>query len=737
MQPIFPLITALRGRLAAYLHRISTLILIDRQSFAGICFLLLANRLLLPALLPLPVTAASLIPIYTIQGNSHQSPLYQQWIDTDGVVTALVADGFYLQDPQGDGDPATSDGIFVYTRQAPTVYVGQCVQVQRAYVDEFYGKTELSRMKAILPSAACSAFAVAPTLITPPPLTRTPADHFEQFEGMVVALAPVSGIVQGPTVHFADGEREVALLANSARPYIDGGRVFQANTPAMGALLYLSNGLGATLPEGRWGDTITVGVPTVKEPPNQGAAPAREAEPVRAILDYNFGKYQLLLWPNTVVTTKRLTSTLPPLDSTTPITDADFTVCSYNAHGLGRGSEQFWEPAAYDQQLAKHARTIAETLQGCMIVALQETGRPEDAARLAELLANAFELEYAVVALPGPNTQSNEFPLTNTLLARRDRVQIVSSALPQGCSPIDYKVAIIDDTCLPGTFPLFNRPPLVVDLTVQGPWGEPFPLTVINNHWKSKGGDETANVVRRTAQAAHVATLVQARLDRNPTTNLLVLGDLNDYMGSVPVETLRTGTAPPLHHTYDRLPALDRYSYIYNGGSQVLDHILATPNLEPLLARVDPVHINADYPGADNEQVALRQRSSDHEPILLQIRPTGVGTLGGNLGFPDLKVTLLLAAATADGQVTALDTIVAETVTDALGDFRFWALDPGRYNLRIDAPAHFSQSAQTGILSIIPGYQMLTAQPPLHRDVAEALAFMQLAPTLVAQITAQ
>jgi endonuclease/exonuclease/phosphatase family metal-dependent hydrolase len=428
---------------------------------------------------------------------------------------------------------------------------------------------------------------------------------------------------------------------------------------------------------------------------------------------------------------------LPPLDNTAPITAADFTVCSYNAHGLGRGSEQFWEPAAYDQQLAKHAHTIAESLQGCTIIGLQETGRPEDAARLAELLANAFELEYAVVALPGPNTQSNEFPLTNSLLARRDRVQIVSSALPQGCSPIDYKVALIDESCLPGTFPLFNRPPLVVDLTVQGPWGEPFPLTVINNHWKSKGGDETVNVVRRTAQAAHVASLVQARLDRNPATNLLVLGDLNDYRGSVPVETLRASPEPPLHHTYDRLPALDRYSYIYNGGSQVLDHILVTPNLESLLARVDPVHINADYPGADNDQVALRQRSSDHEPILIQIRPAGVGTLGGNLGFPDLKVTLLLSASTADGQSTALDTIVAETVTDALGDFRFWALAPGRYDLRIDAPAHFSQNAQTGILSIIPGYQMLTAQLLLHRDVAEALAFMQLAPTLVAQVITQ
>ncbi|MEZ4680516.1 MAG: endonuclease/exonuclease/phosphatase family protein [Caldilineaceae bacterium] len=662
-----------------------------------------------------PATAATLTPIYAIQGDGLQSPLIAQWVDTYGVVTGVIADGFYLQDPQGDGNPQSSDGIYVYTRERPTVQVGQCVQVQRAYVDEFYGKTELSRIKAASPVGLCPTVAIAPAQITPASLTQDPAATFERFEGMVVGLDRLEGFVQGATKHFAGGEMEIAFVTQSQLPFLDGNRVFQDDPHAMRSLMFLSNELGAALPEARWGDTLLVGDPSDAE------------VTVYAILDYNFGKYQLLLWPDTTSTIKRFSSPLPPLTITPPTTADDFTVCTYNAHGMGRGSEQYWEPQEYDRQLAKRARTIAEALQGCTIIGLQELGKPEDAMRLATLLADGFGLEYAAVALPGPNTLSNEFPLTNSLLARTDRVQIVTSAAPQGCSPIDYEVERLAEDCPPGQFPLFNRPPLVVELMVAGTWGEPFPITVIVNHWKSKGGDEQINVVRRTAQATHVARLVQEKLNLNPTANLMVLGDLNDYYGSGPVETLRTGTNPALTHSYQWLPPLDRYTYVFNGGSQVLDHILITPHLDSRLARVDPVHMNADYPSGDESQVALLQRSSDHDPVLVQIRPAGVGILGGNLGFPAINITL----STADGAE------VAQTTTDALGDFRFWALPPGEYQFHIDASSHFNQNAQTGILTIVPGYQ--TIPPALFALPTKPgrVPLLQLAPLLISQIQAQ
>lgn len=675
----------------------------------------------------------ALILIPTIQGNGTTSPLYQSWIDTFGLVTGVVSDGFYLQDPTGDGDPATSDGIFVYTRQPPTVQVGQCVELQRAYVDEFYEKTELSRIKAILPSVRCLSSATIPAVIPAPKLGVDPTILFEQYEGMVVQVADLQGIVQGPTKHFADGERELALIDAAHIPYLPGGRVFQHNTAAMQASIYMTNALGATLPEARWGDHVFFGEPTTD-------GLLGEDSTVQAILDYNFGKYQLLLWPDTSHTIKRSDVAddealfAAASEASVPASADGFTICTYNLHGMGRGSEQFWNPLDYDRQLAKHGRAIAELLHGCTILGLQEAGTPADVAQLAELLASAFDLDYMSIALPGPGTQSNEFPLTNGLIALSDRVQILASALRQGCSYQDYEVLMTAGDCPAGQYALFNRPPLVVDLAVQGMWEESFPLTVIVNHWKSKGGDESVNVVRRTAQAAYVATLVQEKLDVNPNAHMIVLGDLNDYYVSGPIETLRTSVQPPLLHLYDYLRSLDRYTYIFNGGSQVLDHLLVTPGLEPLIARVDPIHLNADYPSGDNQVVSLLQRSSDHDPVILHIRPDGAGIVGGNLHFPGIHLSLTPADNTTEIETQSQRKPVAEATTDANGDFRFWALSPGDYDLHIDTLEHFPQSAQTGILTITTGFQTLETMPPSEQTTASMLAMIHLTPALLQEM---
>ena len=65
--------------------------------------------------------------IMEIQGDGHLSPLVDETVTTHGVVTAVAFRGFYLQDPAGDGDDATSDGIFVSSRS--TVAVGDMVEV--------------------------------------------------------------------------------------------------------------------------------------------------------------------------------------------------------------------------------------------------------------------------------------------------------------------------------------------------------------------------------------------------------------------------------------------------------------------------------------------------------------------------------------------------------------------------------------------------------------------------------
>lgn len=652
-----------------------------------------------------------IVPIYQLQGNGLVSPYAEKWVDSYGLVTGVLRDGFYLQDPIGDGDPTTSDGIFVYTYKRPTVTQGECIVVTRALVTEFYEKTELSRLKSIIPSDRCPSQTVQAASIPLPHLGMTPSIPYEAYEGMLVAVTNLTGTVQGPTKHFADGDMELALLPTMLQAYLPSGRVFQADSAALNALVYLTNELGAILPELSWGATLTIG----------DATPAGRT--ATAILDYNFGKYQLHLLLGTPVEPILAD---PPVERQPeegrPTTPDEFGLCTFNAYGLGRGSAQFPDEREYQQQLAKRARAIAETLHGCTIIGLQETGTPADAQNLADFLAEIYQLDYEATAIAGPNTQSSEFPLTNSVLTRRNQVQVLQAAAPQGCSPKDYEVPAAAGDCPRGHYALFNRPPLVVDLLVTGAWGEPITMTVVNNHWKSKAGDETVNAVRRADQARHVATLVQTKVARDPQALVTVLGDLNDYYPSTPVEVLRAGVQPPLVHLYDYLPPLDRYTYIFNGGSQVLDHIVVTPALATLVTLVDPIHSNADFPAGDQHQLQTLAHASDHDPVQVVLRPEGAAILGGSLRYGEIHVKLL----DQNGGV------VAETTTDANGDFRLWQLPIGAYTLTFTPPPAVTMEPQTMPIDLVRGYQRLPTPALAHRTVtigvALALTAAQLPP---------
>ncbi|HWB40884.1 MAG TPA: hypothetical protein VG500_06480, partial [Gemmatimonadales bacterium] len=81
--------------------------------------------------------APGAVPISRIQGAAHLSPMIGRVVVTNGVVTAVTAVGFYLQDPVGDGDVATSEGIFVETGpEVPApVAAGDAVRLRATVVE--------------------------------------------------------------------------------------------------------------------------------------------------------------------------------------------------------------------------------------------------------------------------------------------------------------------------------------------------------------------------------------------------------------------------------------------------------------------------------------------------------------------------------------------------------------------------------------------------------------------------
>lgn len=620
-----------------------------------------------------------LTPIYLIQGNGSSTPLPQKRVSTFGLVSGVQSNGFYLQDPTGDGDPQSSDGIFVYTSSAPKVKTGECILVGSAEATEYYEKTELTTPRSLqtLSIDLCGdgSLAAAPAPLPAPNVD--PESLLEQFEGMLVAFERLQGVVQGPTKRFSNGNVEIALIAEEALPFVQGGRVFQSNPDDAAGLIFLGNGLGAELPAAAWGDRVQV----------RAAEPGRQ---VLAVIDYSFGKYLLLPLPGQEI---EVLSRHGAKEQTAEPDAGTFRVCSFNVLGLGRGLNQLRDAADYEAALRQRAAAIAGGLQSCEIVGLQETGKPEDAENLARVLTEVSGLDYSAVAFAGPGTASADFPLTNSLLVREDRVTVLNAKNEQACTRFSFSVRLVPGQCPARLLPLFSRPPLVADLLVRGPWGEDYPLTVVVNHWRSKRGDESVNVVHRTLQADHVASLVQARLDTDPDAHVVVLGDLNDFEASKPVETLRHGPEPAdgaarepgrvlLWHAFDSLPLLERYTYIFNGGSQTLDHLLLTPGLTPDFGGMAIAHINADFPIAQpggTEGVpgdSAVYGSSDHDPLVLTVRPGGGAWIAGSAQIPNTPIELADSAGT----------VVARTESDALGEFRFFDLRPGAYSLHFALP---------------------------------------------------
>ena len=164
-----------------------------------------------------------------------------------------------------------------------------------------------------------------------------------------------------------------------------------------------------------------------------------------------------------------------------------------------------------------------------------------------------------------------------------------------------------------------SRKPLAAEFTYNG-----HKLFVIVNHFNSKGGDQPlfghsqppvlTSEVQRNQQATLLADFVDDILALDPTANVAVIGDLNDFQFSAPVQKLKDAGLTALIET---LPPAERYSYVFDGNSQALDHIMVSGNLMSSAAAAagyDILHVNSEF----IDQI------SDHDPQLvrLTLRPS-------------------------------------------------------------------------------------------------------------------
>jgi uncharacterized protein len=598
------------------------------------------------------IDSSSTHQIADIQGAGHISPLLASATDrvavqnVAGIVTAVVSTGshmgFFMQDPTPDDDVRTSDAIFVFTGTAPTVAVGTPVLVSGTVGEVRLGNSTTLTTTEIVNSASVAPLLVLPwtdapaTAIVPlvlgadriPPTEAInddfgpgggnvetggdfdPAtegiDFWESLEGMWVTVpAPVA---VSPTAHFGANE-EIWVLAND-------GAGATGRTERGG----IAVSAGDFNPERIQIDDLNTG--TALPDVDVGT---RFAD-VSGVVSYNFGNYEVLLPAAPGISQA---STLQRETTLLAGSAGALTVGTFNVENL--------DPA--DTTFAGIAAAIRGNLGAPDILCVEEiqdnSGPTNNGVVDASVTFNL--LIEAIVAAGGPRYEYRQMnPVDGAdggepggnirvgFLFNPDRVDFVEGSLMR-----------LDDPA-GGAF-ANSRKPLVGEFVFNGEH-----ITVIGNHFNSKGGDQPlygtnqppvlSSEVQRLKQATIVANHVDGLLDADAGASIIVLGDLNDFEFSNPVAVLEAAGLTSLVET---LPADQRYTYNFEGNAQVLDHIMVSPGLLAANGGFDVVHINSEFV----------TQLSDHDPSVARfliaeqkvlVGTSGINTLVGGTGHDTL-----------------------------------------------------------------------------------------------------
>lgn len=562
------------------------------------------------------------LAIHDIQGAAHVSPYVDQLVlGVPGVVTAVSGTEFWMQDPTPDARVATSEGIAVYAGHAPGVAVGDSVTVD-ATVREFRAAAanlSVTELGSPTVTVVASGVAVPPaTLVGPggrvPPGqvidsgvhgtvessgTFNPAAHgidfWESLEGMRVEIDDAA--VVGPTNSY--GETVIVPQGSGVRTP-RGGIVAQHNDFNPERVVLTST--LADVPAANVGDTYT------------GATVG--------VIDYAFGNFDLIATASPTLRSRQL-----PRQVAKPANLRQLAIATFNVQNLSPA-----DPQSKFDQLATY---IISNLAAPDIVALEEVqdndGPTDDGVVAANVTLQ--KLIDAIAAAGGPTYQWAEVDPANDTDGGQPggnirqvfiyRIDRGLAFVHRGTATATTPTAVARNrsgqpylTVSPGRIDPTNaawtdsRKPLVGEFSFDG-----RSVFVIANHFDSKLGDDplfgryqppaTPSAAQRHQQAAIVHRFARRIEGIDPNAAVAVVGDLNDFDFARTTSILTAGgTLVDLPGT---LPVDQRYTYVYQGNSEVLDHILLSPALPSYQYQV--VHLNAEF----TDQI------SDHDPQVVRL----------------------------------------------------------------------------------------------------------------------
>ena len=592
----------------------------------------------------------SYTPIYSIQGSSESMAL----TGTQTTMGIVVADfegpspalrGFYIQDQTGDGNPLTSDGIFVFEgSNLDNVDLGDLVRVTGTAAD-YQGQSQIS---VGTPVVCNSGLTVAPTAVTLPVADTT---FLERYEGMLVTFPQQLFVsenyylgrfgqvtVAGERLHTA-----TAMVApGAAAQAYDAANILNkiivdddVNTQNPDPIVFGRGGnpLSAsnTL---RGGDSITslTGVMTYTWSGDATSGNAYRVRPVNSMAGYY----------NFAATNPRPTS-IPAVGGSSTIVGMNvlnyfntFSGCTNGAGGAAtdcRGAENSTE---FDRQWPKTINAMIAMNADVFGVAEMEndgygpSSAIQDMVDKLNVIAGAGTFAFIDVdALTG---------LTNALGTDAIKVGIIyqpANVTPVGTTAVLGTVAFVNG----GDSAPRNRVSLLQAFE-DNATNAVFLVNV--NHLKSKGsacdapdagdGQGNCNQVRVNA----VNELI-AWFGTNPTgiadPDIIMLGDLNSYAKEDPITTLEAGGFINSAHAFLGDAA---YSYVFNENVGGLDYAMVSPTFYSQTSGVQEWHINADEPVVLDYNTNYKSagqisslydssyyRNGDHDPVVVGFNPEG------------------------------------------------------------------------------------------------------------------
>ncbi len=505
------------------------------------------------------------VPIGSVQGPGDRSPFTGSAVSITGIVTGSFPglNGFWVQG-ESDDNRQTSDAIFIQVPAGavPLPERGDSVQVSGTVRESSQQTVVQVNDLAAVRILQQGARLPAALEIDPPASVSAAKEYFEALEGMLVSLE--RAVAVSPTSNY--GEYVVV------RSDLGITRLYQGQPESNGVAVMVDDGTDLTISTA---DELPYVVRT-------GDVISRLVGP----LAYTYDHFKIQPVQAPVVQTRPID--LPRIRAAE---DGQISLMTWNTENLfdNRQPNPTDPPlptlSQYQAALKKVAATIASA-GAPDVIGLEEV---ENIDVLRDIAAQDALKSYGYQAYLEEGLDSRGIDVG--FLVRPDRVEVL---------------AVRQYADAEGVFP---RPPLLIKLKTQG--GSIFYAIV--NHFTSMSGGVDSTEPRRVLQAQGNLAILDEIREEDPSALAAVIGDLNAYYHSAPIDTLRNGG---LLHVFETIPAEQRYTYIYQGESQVLDHILVTQGLYDRIERVEVLHVNSDFPPAPPDDLTPLAKS-DHDPVVV------------------------------------------------------------------------------------------------------------------------